>query len=63
MNRVFIAYITITILGVLLAYIYGIVNGLFQRKRTAVTERIMVDCPVCAFRYIVDGMQKIHKCP
>lgn len=59
MNDLFIAYITLTTFGILTVYIYE----LLRRKRTVVEERIVVNCPVCTYRYIVDGAEKIHKCP
>lgn len=59
MNNIFIAYITVTISGILVVYLYE----LLRRRRTVVEERIIVNCPVCTHRYIVDGMEKIHRCP
>lgn len=61
--NIFIAYVGVTTLGVLLVYVYGLVHGVFLKKRSIINEKIMLDCPVCTYRYIVDGTQKIHKCP
>lgn len=59
MNDIFVAYITITILGVLAAYLCG----LRHRRRIVIDERVVINCSVCAYGYIVDRLEKIHRCP
>lgn len=32
-------------------------------KQAVVVDRIVVNCPVCAYHYIVNITEKMHRCP
>lgn len=59
-SNIFIWYIIIIFIGLLIV-------AFFERKpskKTAVIiDKMVVSCPVCAYRYIVNKRDKIHRCP
>jgi len=59
MDNIFIAYLTITILSILIIYLID----MRRSEKNVVYDKIIVTCPICTYRYIVNTWEKIHKCP
>lgn len=57
-NYFFGLYIGTIILIILLSFIYNRSPG-----KILVKDKNLFCCPVCAYRYIINDADKIHKCP
>lgn len=62
--------ITVSITNIFALYIFIIVSviiiiTLFDRSKAnvLVEDRSLFNCPVCAFRYVTNITEKIHRCP
>lgn len=56
--NIFSVYIGIIILA-------GIIVSFFGRRtgKAFIKDKDLFTCPVCAYRYIINSMDKIHRCP
>lgn len=57
-TKILIFYVAITIISFTILMFYK-----RYPKPSSVSDKIVVRCPVCAFRYIVYYKDKMHKCP
>lgn len=56
--NIFALYIGVILLGFLAMSFYG-----KQRGKVLVKDRVLFNCPICAYRYIINSADRIHKCP
>lgn len=56
--HIFLIYLCATIIGMIILSYLG-----RERVKAVLIDKVVVDCPVCAFRYIVFRTEKIHRCP
>lgn len=58
LSSIFALYIGLFIFIVFVTFIYN------RRKGSVVIEdKKLFSCPVCAYRYIINAIEKIHRCP
>lgn len=57
-TNIFSIYIGIILLA-------GFIISFFGRRtgKVLVKDKDLYTCPVCAYRYIINSMDKIHRCP
>lgn len=56
--NIFALYIAVVLSGILVVSLYGKKSG-----KVLVKDRDLFNCPVCAYRYIINIAEKIHRCP
>lgn len=56
--NIFALYVAIILLGIVAVSLYGRTSGKIQIK-----DKDLFNCPVCAYRYIINIAEKIHRCP
>lgn len=62
--------ITISITNIFILYIgliflAGLIISFYGRRASGVIikDKDVFTCPVCAYRYIINSMDRIHRCP
>lgn len=62
--------ITVSITNIFIIYIAAVIflililsHAWKRPKKMVVMDKTVVNCPVCAYRYIVSITDKIHRCP
>lgn len=57
-NNIFSLYIFIILLVILAVSFFT-----KRRSKMLVRDKELFNCPICAYRYIINSMEKIHRCP
>lgn len=61
--NIFSIYIGIILLAGIIVSFFGRRTGPETARSFGVKDKDLFTCPVCAYRYIINSMDKIHRCP
>lgn len=57
-TNIFVLYMGLIFLAGVIIYLYGRRAG-----GVPIKDKDLFICPVCAYRYIINSMDRIHRCP
>lgn len=57
--------VNIFVLYIGLIFMAGLIMSFYGRRagKVLIKDKDLFTCPVCAYRYITNSMDKIHRCP